>query len=312
MDQLSAAIKAKALELGFSDCRIASTSEETDDGFNQWVDRGYYGNLKWIKHSREVRQMVRLKLPQASSVIVLAWNHHDPERAAAQPALGKIARYAQHRDYHRWIRRPLKSLTAYIKEMVPESQCYASADSGAVRERAWAARAGMGWIGKQGLIIHPHFGSWFHLATILTTVRLAPDDPIENRCGDCNLCVEACPTKAILEGPLVDCRKCISYHTVENKKKAPDDILVFNKGWVFGCDICQEVCPWNKRSDLVAAQTDQTETILPALSAWEMLFLSEEEFKAIYGETALTRVGYPCFLRNVAMALYHGISQGLS
>jgi epoxyqueuosine reductase len=294
-DDITDLIRRHALESGFDDCRFASVELEADDGFDQWLERGSHADMAWMERTRDIRQHVRLKVRDARSVIVLAKNHYRAG-AAAFPEDAKIARYARARDYHRVLARPLKRLADYVRACVPGAECYASVDSGPVRERVWAARAGMGWIGRHGLVIHPRFGTWFHLATIITTAPLTPDMPVPFRCGSCCACVQACPTGAIVADRDVDARRCISYHTIENRGAIPDEIAAKMLGWVFGCDICQEACPWNRPGAIGIAPAD--EGVFPALDAARLLSLTEEEFKCLYAGTPVMRARHAGIVRN--------------
>lgn len=297
---LTRAIKQRARELGFDDCRIASVAQEADDGFDHWLAEGHHADMEWMARTREVRQHVALKVPGARSVIVLAKNYHQPA-LLPMPETGKIARYARRRDYHRSLFKPLKHLAAFIRGLAPGAACYASTDSGPVRERIWASRAGLGWIGRHGLVIHPKFGSWFHLATIITTLELDYDAPVPDRCGTCSACVEACPTGAIVADRVVDSRRCISFHTIENRGAIPPVVAEGLHGWVFGCDLCQEVCPWNRREQLETAEGDKKCRTFPLLDAEALLALSEEEFYRLYLGTPVMRAKYAGMRRNAAL-----------
>ncbi len=300
MDTRVPLIKQKALELGFDDCRIASVALEADDGFDHWLDRGFHADMDWMARTRELRQHVQLKVPGAQSVIVLAKTYYRPDLPPL-PRNGKIARYARQRDYHRSLSKPLKHLAHYVGECVPGAAAYASVDSGPVRERVWAARAGLGWIGRNGLVIHPRFGSWFYLATIITDAALAPDVPIPERCGTCTACVQACPTGAIVADREVDARRCIAYHTIENRQEIPETVAANLCGWVFGCDICQEVCPWNRRQALETAASEEGSETFPLLDAEALAALSKEEFRELYAGTPVIRAKHGGITRNARL-----------
>ncbi len=300
MDSITALIKEKARELGFDDCRVASATLEADDGFDHWLDRGFHADMDWMARTREIRQHVHLKVPGARSVIVVAKNYYRPD-VRPMPENSKIARYARQRDYHRALSKPLKGLAEYVGACVTGATCYASTDSGPVRERIWAARAGMGWIGRNGLVIHPRFGSWFYLATIITDANLVPDDLLPERCGTCSACLQACPTGAIVSDRVVDARRCIAYHTIENRQKIPETITDNLQGWVFGCDICQEVCPWNRRQDLEIAPPDETSETFPLLDAASLASLSEEEFRRRFAGTPVMRAKHAGITRNARL-----------
>lgn len=304
MQNITASVKEKALELGFDDCRIASVDLEADDDFDRWLEMGFHADMEWMARTRDVRQQVRLKVPGARAVVVLAKNHHQPE-IRHLPETAKVARYARRRDYHRSLFKPLKRVAAFIRGLSPGAACYASTDSGPVRERVWAARAGLGWIGSHGLVIHPRFGTWFHLATVITTVPLIPDEPVARRCGSCTACMDSCPTGAIVGDRMVDSRRCISYHTIENRHDIPEEVAAAMNGWVFGCDICQEACPWNRREPLEAEVVERGRRPFPTLDAEALLGLSEAEFTRLYAGTPLMRTKYAGMLRNARTVLGH-------
>jgi len=299
--QLSLSVKEQARRLGFDDCRIASALDEADDGFDAWLDRGQHADMAWLERTRAMRQQVALKLPGAQSVVVLASYYYRHDVRPAPTA--RIARYAWRRDYHRALAKPLKALAAHIQACCPGADCYASTDSGPVRERAWAARAGLGWVGRHGLVIHPRMGSWINLATIITTAPLDADTAMANRCGACDACVRACPTQAIGDKRLVDARRCIAYHTIENKGDLPEDITGSLNGWVFGCDSCQEVCPWNQPDRLNEDADTPVHDAFSALSADQLAAMTEEEFIARFAGTPVMRAKCAGMQRNAAAVL---------
>ncbi len=303
MDTITTDIKAAAAAQGFDVCGIASVQQESDDGFGDWLAAGYHAEMSWLLRTRDVRQHVARLVPDARTVVVLGKYYY---RADATPVPGapRIARYAWSRDYHRALAKPLKRVTAYIAERLPGVQQYASVDSGPVRERAWAARAGVGWIGRNGLVIHPRFGSWLYLAAIITTAPLTPDGPQPNRCGSCRACVEACPTRAITSDRCVDARRCIAYHTVENRGEIPSEIAQRMDGWVFGCDVCQEVCPWNRPERLTDADII-IRSDFACLDAAALAALSDASFHSLFDGTTVKRAKRSGIVRNAALLPGH-------
>ncbi len=242
----SASIKARAAELGFDACAVAAVEPvDPEDRLGTWLTSGFHAGMDWMARTKSVRQDVRLKLPGARSVVVVARNYCAP-RPPKPPDTGRVSRYAWGRDYHRVLRKPLRALAAHMDSLQDTGASYCCIDSGPVLEKFWAARAGLGWIGKNSLVLRRDLGSWFFLGTILTTLPLPPDPPIPDFCGTCTRCLDACPTNAIVEPGVVDSRLCISYHTIENRGEIPNALRSAFDDWVFGCDLCQEVCPWNK------------------------------------------------------------------
>lgn len=296
-------VKARAAALGFDACGIADARVPIDPGdkLGRWLSLGYHADMEWMRRSRATRRDPRLKLPGAKSVIVLArgYAHPDPPHP---PGTGRVARYARGRDYHRALRKPLRALQEHLATLDPETESHASVDSGPVLERSWAERAGLGWIGKNSLVLRRDLGSWFFLATVIATIELAPDAPVEAHCGNCTACLDACPTEAIVEPGVVDSTRCISYHTIENRGAIPERLQAKFGGWVFGCDICQEVCPWNR----FAPETSMADFLpregtapfpLDALDACE-----PAEFDARFAGSPLRRAKYAGMRRNIAIA----------
>ncbi len=296
-------VKAQALSLGFDACGIASASEPIDpwDRLGQWLEKGYQADLDWMAASKEVRQDVTCKLPDARSVVVVARNYYAP-RPEAPEGTGRVSRYAWGRDYHRVLRKPLKRLAAFIEGMGDGAACYGSIDSGPVSEALWAERAGVGWIGKHGLVIHPEFGSWIFLATILTTVELAPDTPATDQCGACRCCLDACPTGAIVEPQVVDARRCISYQTIENRGDIPENVQQAMGDWVYGCDVCQEVCPRNRQATVTDETDFQPRPGHAHLDLEGILAMDEEAFLAEFAGTPIMRAKLAGMRRNARVA----------
>jgi epoxyqueuosine reductase len=296
------AVKRRATELGFDACGIAATDPiDPQNRLGEWIDRGFHGTMDWMNRTRQLRQDVQRKLPGARSVIVVARNYYT-NRPAAGRDTGRVSRYAWGRDYHRVLRKPLRALADVVDAMEPGAQSYGCIDSGPVTEKAWAVRAGIGWLGKNTLVLNDDLGSWFFLATILTTVELQPDTPVADQCGGCRLCLDACPTEALIEPRLLDATKCISYQTIENRGEVPEDIARDHDDWVFGCDVCQEVCPWNRTPPL----TDESDFYPreghanPDLEALENL--NDQTFLQEFAGTPIMRAKLEGMKRNAAIA----------
>lgn len=241
-------VRQFATHLGFDVCGFASAQAAIDpEGrLNEWIAAGNHADLQWLVRTAATRIDVRRKLPDVQTVVVVAKNYY-AERPRAAQGTARVARYAWGRDYHRVLRRPLIRLAQFVDKLGDGSKSYISIDTGPIMERAWAQRAGVASIGKNSLALRRDLGSWFFLATILTTIEFEPDPPaVEDICGTCTLCLDACPTQAIVAPRVVDAGRCIAYQTIENPGKIPEDISARHGNWVFGCDVCQEVCPWNR------------------------------------------------------------------
>jgi len=248
--QLSTRIKQKFLSEGFEDVRIvaATALEEEHDRLSEWIARGYHGNMKWMERDPEMRADPRQLFPAARSVIVAVKNYYTPSQHVDDPATGKVSRYAWGDDYHDVVGDKLRSLLEWIRKEIPEAEGKVCVDIQPVMDKAWAARAGLGWIGKHTNLITTDYGSWVFIGELLLNLELEYDEEIvEDHCGTCTLCIDACPTQAITEPYVVDSNKCISYATIELREpELPDHVTENLAGWFYGCDICQDVCPWNR------------------------------------------------------------------
>lgn len=246
----SAAIKQKAIELGFCKIGIVPTERLESEGarFFEWIGRGYQGEMAWLKRDPEKRLDPKLIFPEARSVIVVAMNYFTPHEHENDPIKGKISRYAWGDDYHNVLRERLKALLEWITLEAPKAGGKICVDTTPVLEKAWAVRAGVGWLGKHSNVITTDHGSWVFLGEIILNVELEYDgEIIPDHCGSCTACLDACPTKAIVEPYVVDSQKCISYATIELRDGSlPQEIASNLNGWLYGCDICQDVCPWNR------------------------------------------------------------------
>lgn len=288
MDVTAAQVKARARELGFDLCGVAPARPLSPERLDHWLSRGWDAGLAYVRARREERLDPSRILPGARSVIAVAASYApgagDPEPAAGELA---VARYARGRDYHNVVLKPVRKLAAWLRQR--GAAVYAEVDAGAVMEKAWAQEAGLGWIGKNGCLINERLGSWLLLGTLLTDAPLEADTPHSDRCGECSLCIPACPTDAIPEPRFVDSRRCIAYHTIEHREAIPDDIARRAGGRIFGCDACQDVCPWNRRAPpatLVPLRA-RTASLRPA----EVLSLTPAEARRRFEGTPLLRAG---------------------
>jgi epoxyqueuosine reductase len=249
MHRLTQEVKSAALEIGFDAVAIAR-AEPLDvefERYREWLDRGYHGNMSYMESKLESRHDVTHIVAGARSVIVLAKNYFTEHQHEAD-ASGKIARYAWGDDYHVVLPPMLDRLCQTLETLTPGNTSRRYTDTGPVLEKQWAVRAGLGWQGKNGNILRRDIGSWFFIAVVITTAELEPDEPMEDYCGTCTACIDACPTSAIVADSLVDATRCISYWTIETKAEVeiPLPIAQNLDGWLFGCDVCQDVCPWNR------------------------------------------------------------------
>jgi epoxyqueuosine reductase len=297
----SQALKAKAEELGFMLCQVARAEymEAEARRLEVWLNQGYHGKMDYMANYFDLRVDPTLLVPGAQSVICLAYNYHNPQKAA-DPQAPQISQYAYGEDYHRVVRRQLKKLFAWIRETYGHVEGRVFVDSAPVLERDWARRAGLGWVGKHTLAIHPRKGSYFFLAEIILDLAFETDTPIKDYCGTCTRCIDACPTGAIsAEGYLLDGSKCISYLTIELKEAIPNEYKDDMAQWAFGCDICQDVCPWNRFATPHEEAAFETPDGLLEMDSRQWLELTEETFQAYFGKSALKRTGFKRFKENI-------------
>lgn len=296
-------IKQKAIELGFHKVGIAAVAaaERHEAALQNWLDRGYHADMAWMANPK--RQNVEAAMPNVRSIVCVALNYYTSDQRPEGSQYAKISRYGWGRDYHRILHKKLKALTHWLtaQEAGVEARFYA--DTGPIQDKLWAERAGIGWIAKNSNVITREYGSWVFLGEVLTNLELEPDRPHTQHCGTCTRCIEACPTQAITEPFVVDANRCIAYHTIENRAETlPDKIAANLQGWVAGCDICQDVCPWNQR---FAQETDVGEfqpypwNISPTLA--EIATLSAEAWETRFPASALRRIK-PDMLRRNARA----------
>ncbi len=298
----SEAIKAEALRLGFDACGIAAASPaDPEDHLGNWLRHGFHADMEWIARTKTLRQDVTLKLPGTNSVIMVARNYYAPDSESTRQT-GRIARYARGRDYHTILFPLLKRLAAFLNTLQEGILSYAEVDTGPVLERTWAARAGLGWIGKNGLLIRKNGGSWYFLGAILTTLELPPDPPLPDYCGQCRACLDACPTNALIEPRILDAQKCIAYHTIENRGEIPESLHSAMGAWIFGCDLCQEACPWNRFAEITTESQFLPQSGIACPDLEELLQLDEAAFKKRFKHSPLLRAKHSGILRNARIA----------
>ena len=306
---LTEKIKTKAHELGFSLAGITTCDPpEYMDVYHAWLDAGFHGTMAWMASERALSRRADLHkiLPECKSVLVLGMPYACRCDSEPREAYGRVASYAWGKDYHDVIPPLLQSLVDYIEaetgSPVP-NRWYT--DSGPLPERELAQRAGLGWVGKNSCLINPRTGSFFFLAEILLGIPLEPDPPFQtDHCGTCTRCIDACPSSCILPNKSIDSTRCISYLTIELKTAIPDDLRSVIGDWVFGCDVCQQVCPWNRHAGSGEVKTVfKTMDTLPYLHLAETLALSAEEFNRKFKGTPLKRPKRRGVLRNVVVVM---------
>ncbi|MBS1536966.1 MAG: tRNA epoxyqueuosine(34) reductase QueG [Bacteroidetes bacterium] len=285
-------IKLFALNLGFSSVGIAHAEILTDEmeRYHQWLNLGYYGTMNYLERNLDRREDIRLVLPNAQSVIVVAQNYYTPNHHQPE-AIGKVSRYAWGDDYHDVLPPKLREIAIEVERLFPESSTKVYTDTGHLLEKAWAVRAGIGWQGKHSNIISRIHGSWFFIGIIITTARLNYDSPIEDFCGTCTACIDACPTKAIVQPYVVDGSKCLSFWTIETKPdiEFPLEINSNMDGWIFGCDECQNVCPWNRFSVPTSESRFEPRNEELTLSLENIQELTQDEFSTRFRNSPIKR-----------------------
>ena len=269
--------------------------------YMNWLENGYHGDMQYMEKNQDKRKDVKYILEEAKSVISLGLNYYTPQSYSGNKSNGKISRYAWGKDYHLVIWEKLFLIIQKLKEIDSSFEGISYVDTGPLMDKAWSIRAGIGWQGKHSNVINKEFGSWFFIANIITNQEFEYSDQIEDFCGTCTACLEACPTNAIIEPYIVDSNKCISYQTIENKREIPIGLQGKFDNWIFGCDICQDVCPWNikfSQNSLLTefyAKEDRRELNLE----WVMN-LTEEEFSFLYANSPIKRTKLRGLKRNAA------------
>ncbi len=301
MPLLEERLKNRAAEIGFDLMGIAPAAPA--DGFDrltEWLERGYAGAMGYMERRHAAREHPASILPDVRSVIMTALNYFPGSEPANVAGQGKVARYARGRDYHDVLRERLRELLDWLQRERPECRGRAVVDTAPLLERDFARRAGLGWFGKNTMLLHPRLGSYFFLGALLVDIELQPDSPFtRSHCGTCTACLDACPTDAFPGPGWLDARKCISYLTIELRDAIPLELRSGVGDWLFGCDVCQEVCPWNRKTP-----EGGIEPALPSgLDLRAVMLLTHEEYRERFKSTALERTGFDGLRRNAAIVL---------
>lgn len=293
-------IKKTASQLGFSYCGISKAEFLEDEApkLEEWLKRNYHGKMAYMANHFEKRLDPTKLVPGAKSVISLIYNYF-PEKDLTDRHNLKIARYAYGEDYHFVIKDKLKEFLFRLQENLGAIDGRAFVDSAPVLERAWAKRSGIGWIGKNSLLLNRSMGSFFFLAELIVDLELEYDGPIKDYCGTCTACMDACPTEAIPQPYVVDGSKCISYFTIELKEEIPAEGKGKFENWIFGCDICQEVCPWNRFTQPHHEPRFNPHPQLTGMKKSDWLELTEEVFQKLFKKSAVKRTGFKGLKRNI-------------
>lgn len=299
-------VKRKATEIGFDKVGIVPAGTLPEEPLREWLRRKYHGRMGYMANHFEKRVDPEKLVDNSRSIISVAKNYYTPIESSENPSVGRISRYAWGDDYHDVLRPLLKKLLAEIQTKVPGATGRCFVDTAPIMDKQWAVRAGIGWQGKNSNVISREFGSWLFLGEVVVSVELDYDEPIPDYCGTCTRCIDACPTGAIVEPYVVDGSRCISYLTIELKPEydIPPKLGEKMGNMIFGCDICQDVCPWNKK---FSRETDfkafhpRPENLNRPLSEWQRL--TEEDFCTRFRKSPVKRPRFAGLMRNVAVAL---------
>ncbi len=307
-DTLKQYVKQQALELGFEQCGIAPTDiSEHVEHYKRWLAKDYYGDMEYMKSREALRADINNLVPGTLSVISVRLNYVPTPARFSEPQqssqMANISRYALGRDYHKLMRNKLKKLADKIKQRAATLEHRVFVDSGPVLERAYAEKAGLGWIGKNTMLINEKAGSFFFLGELLTNLPLPPDDAPANQCGSCSACLSLCPTGAIVAPYTVDARKCISYLTIEHFGSIDENLRPLMGNRIYGCDDCQLVCPWNRYASPTNEDDFTPRNSLDSAKLQELFSWSEQEFLDRTQGSPIRRIGHERWQRNIAIAL---------
>lgn len=298
-------IRKEAQALGFEQVGFAK-AERLDEAairLERWLNSGAHGTMHYMENHFEKRVNPCELVPGAKTVVSLSYNYYS-EQSQRDETAPRISMYAYGRDYHKTVRKKLKQLLLHIREKIGEVNGRCFVDSAPVMEREWAQRSGIGWNGKNTLTIHPRRGSYFFLAELIIDIEVSPDAPMRDHCGSCTRCIDACPTEAIApEGYRLNASKCLSYLTIELKEDIPHDLQSKMDQWMFGCDICQQVCPWNRFAKPHNEVEFNPREDLLNMKKSEWIELTEEVFQQVFEGSAVKRTGFSGLRRNIRAAL---------
>jgi epoxyqueuosine reductase len=301
-DKYAQIIKAQAKSLGFDFCGIAKAGflEEEAPKLEAWLNQNYQGKMAYMSNHFDKRLNPRLLVESAKTVVSLIYNYYPQDRLPEHPEDYKLAKYAYGEDYHFVIKDKLKTLLHNLREQIGEIEGRAFVDSAPVMERQWAQKAGLGWQGKNSLLLNRQMGSFFFLAELIIDLEVSPDPPmVKDYCGTCTRCIDACPTDAIVQPGVVDGSKCISYFTIELKEELPNEVKGKFENWIFGCDICQDVCPWNKFSKPHQEEKFYPNPELLTFTGKDWEEITEETFKRVFKNSPLKRTKLEGLRRNI-------------
>lgn len=292
-------IKQETLRLGFDFCGISKATflEEEAPRLENWLLNNMQGKMGYMENHFDKRLDPRLLVDDARSVISLLLNYYPSEQQ--NPDAPKISKYVYGKDYHLVVKEKLKSLLSFIHDNIGEVNGRAFVDSAPVLDKAWAAKSGLGWIGKNSNLLNKNIGSFFFIAELIIDLDLDYDAPVQEYCGTCTRCIDACPTDAIVAPFVVDGSKCISYFTIELKDAIPNEFAGKLDNWAFGCDVCQDVCPWNRFSKPHHEPDFNPDTRLISMNKKEWEEITEEVFKKLFSDSAIKRTGYKGLKRNL-------------
>ena len=297
---LTQQIKRQALALGFTAVGVSKAEflETEAPKFEQWLKLSMHGKMDYMQNHFDKRLDPRLLVDGAKTVVSLLYNYYTPVKQTDDTA-PKISKYAYGEDYHHVIKDKLQQLIAWLNTNVGEINGRVFVDSAPVLERAWAAKSGLGWIGKNGNLINKKSGSFYFLSELIIDLELTPDNMVTNHCGTCTACIDACPTEAILPNSVVDGSKCISYFTIELKEAIPTSMKGKFDNWMFGCDICQDVCPWNRFAKPHQEIKFEPKEALLSLQKQEWIELTEDVFRKVFKNSPVKRTKYNGLKRNI-------------